>query len=136
MKTIHVIARTRFTYSSITIHLSLEHRPSTHYLCHVFPDSPSFPAAQATTPSHDAPARPLLGICLSAIQPKLVLYHTINPITTQTVNNYHIHVNNNAMIIISVYHLNYTKYDYWACHPANFMADTLYANNGLILGQF
>ena len=44
-----------------------------------------------------------------------------SPITTQTENNYHIHVNNNSMIIISVYHLNYTKYDYRACHPTSSM---------------
>ena len=71
MKTIHIIARSQFTYRSITVHLSFEHRP--HTTCHWFRDSPSFPAAQLTTPSHDAPARPLLRICLSAIQPELVV---------------------------------------------------------------
>ena len=79
---------------------------STHYLCHWFPDSASFPVF--TTPSHDAPARPLLRVSLSAIQPTLVASRYIpswfcmiqfNQITMLTVNNYHIHVNNNANTI-------------------------------------
>ena len=112
IKTIHIIARTQFT------------------ICDWFPDSPSFPVAEPTTPSIDAPARPLLRVSFSDIQPTLVASRYIpswfcmvqfNQITTLTVNNYHIHINNNAMIIISVYQVNYTNHEYRACHPTSSM---------------
>ena len=184
MKTIHIIARTQFTYRSITIHLSLEHRPHTtcvtgsqtvHLflplnrprphatlqlaLCCVYvsrlfsprwlPVVISQAGCQSLYPklvaSRYIPSWLPVVISQAGCQslfPTLVASRYIpswfcriqfNPITTLTENNYHIHVNNKAIIIISVYHLNYTKYDYRACHPTSSiptMADTLYANNG------
>ena len=133
MKTIHIIVRTQFTYRSITIHLSLEHRPHTtcvtgsqrvhlflplnrsrphttlHLaLCCVYVSRLYSPRWLPVVISQAGCQSLYPKLVASRYIPKLVASRYIpiwfcmiqfNPTTTLTVNNYHMHVNNNAMII-------------------------------------
>ena len=136
MKTIHIIARTQFTHRSITIHLSLEHRPHTTCVTGSQTVHPFLPLNRPRP--HTTLQLALCCVYVSRLfSPSWFCMIQFNPITTLTEMNYRIHMNNNAMIIISVHHLYYTKHDYKVCHPTSSvptMANTLYANDFLILG--